>query len=109
MDQRNFSRKLFLGNVWVNPVSKGKRFAANALNISQGGLDLFCNQFLAVGQVVELLLRANPTQEKKLHGRVANVRVEPDGNIIGIDFAFPLSTEEKQKLYEDLGIKTSHE
>jgi hypothetical protein len=106
MNQREFSRKLFLGNVWVNPIPKGKRFAANALNIGQGGLDLFCHQFLEVGHAVELLLRADPTEEKKLHGRVTNIRVEMDGNIMGIAFACPLSPEEKQTLYKTLGVKT---
>ena len=55
---RKFSRKLYLGNVWVKPLPGGTTIAATALNLSRNGLALFANQSLGIGQQVELVLRA---------------------------------------------------
>ena len=109
MNNRKFSRKIFLGNVFVCPRPKGSRFAANALTFSQGGLSIFSPQYLQVGQAVEIILRADLVQGKTFHGRIVNSRVDTEGTILGIAFACPLSDEEKKSLQEKLNIRVSHE
>jgi len=105
MDRQQFSRRVYLGNVLVSPLPHGKRFAGNALNIS--GLEIFCRNFLEQGCQVELLLRAGVALQNKRLGHVTSVRVDVDGNVLKIDFNCPLSPEEKQTLYKELGVKIS--
>jgi hypothetical protein len=52
--ERKFSNRIFLGNVWVRPLAGGSPLAANAVSLNRGGLTLFCNRSLEVGQTVEL-------------------------------------------------------
>jgi hypothetical protein len=107
MNRRKYSRRVYLGNVLVSPLRIGRRFFANALNISQGGLELFCRDFLDQGSSVELqMLDASPPRQKML-GKVTNVRVDVEGNVLGISFASPLTAEEKEALFKELKVRNS--
>ncbi len=107
MNRRKYSRRVYLGNVLVSPLRIGRRFFANALNISQGGLELFCRDFLDQGSSVELqMLDASPPRQKML-GKVTNVRVDVEGNVLGISFASPLTAEEKEALFKELKVRKS--
>ena len=107
MNRRKFTRKVYLGDVKIWTVPHGKWFDASAINISQGGLELYCNYFLEPNHLVKLIIQAEKTRAKTLYGRVTNVRVEIEGNVLGIAFACPLSAEDKQTLFRELGVKIS--
>ena len=104
-----FSHRIFLGNVWVQPLAGGSPLAANAISLNRGGLTLFCNRFLEVGQAVELMLRGGSSRGSTgdfiFQGHVAHVRVDTDGNTIDFTFTRVLSDEEMQVLENKLGIK----
>ena len=103
---RRFERRRFLGDLIVRPLPGETRFSGNAINLNQGGLALFSNRSLAVGQSVELLfakgIARNLPHEAKC-GKVAYVSVQTEGNIIGIDFTRPLSADEMRSLETRLG------
>ncbi len=106
---RKFERKRFLAELSVRGLPRGSPFRVSALNVGQGGLALFARQFVAVGQPVELALpissAASPSSSCTLEGRVTYARAEPEGNIIGIAFAKPLSAQELEALEVSLGAK----
>src|SRR5437762_2705118 len=93
--ERKFTNKVYLGQVQVRPVSGaslpsfgGTFIAANAINVNRGGLSLFTSRFLEVGQAVELELGGDACghcgADYSFSGRVAQVHVETEGNIIDI-------------------------
>jgi len=98
-----------LRDVLVRPLSQGSSFAGNLLDLARGGAALFAGRFVGVGQPVELALRtggsANAPGGPKLVGRVVYARAEPEGNIMGIAFARPLSSEELRAF--DTRLRTS--
>lgn len=108
MVPRKFDRNRFLVDVEVRSLAGVSPFTAHALDIGQSGLAIFARRFLDVGHHVELVFRPKRNlgfvDGQKLLGRVANARIESDGNIIGFSFACPLSTEELQKLQQSLGV-----
>ena len=107
--ERKFSNRIYLGNVWIRPLSGGSPLAGNAVSLSRGGLTLFCNRFLEVGQTVELMLRGGATRgsggDFTFQAQVAQVRVDTEGNTIDFAFTRVLSSEEMQVLENKLGIK----
>jgi hypothetical protein len=103
--ERKFSNRIFLGNVWVRPLSGGSPLAANAVSLNRGGLTLFCSRFLEVGQTVELMLRGRSAGDFTFQGQVTQVRVDTEGNMIDFTFTRVLSNEEMQVLETKLGIK----
>jgi hypothetical protein len=103
---RRFERRRFLGDLTVRPLPGESRFEANAINLNQGGLALFSNRSLAVGQPVELLFAKGTAKDLPAKGgKVAYVSVQTEGNIIGIAFAQPLSADEMRALETKLGTR----
>jgi hypothetical protein len=98
---RKFERRRLLGELLVRPLPGNARFGASAINLNPGGIALFSNRGLSVGQSVELFFGgpATPTPDDgKVVGRVAYVSVQTEGNLIGIAFAGVLGTDEMRAL-----------
>lgn len=105
---RAWERGVFLGEWRVRPLPDGTAFPAQSLNVGSGGLAVFCNRFLQVGQPVEVTLAIapqKPMNEQPLHGWVAYARVELDGNVLGIAFTRCLDPNEVRKLVQKLKVR----
>jgi hypothetical protein len=103
---RKFERRRLLGDLHVRPLPGNARFGASAINLNPGGIALFSNRGLSVGQSVELFFGGGaptPTpDEGKVLGKVAYVSVQTEGNLIGIAFARALGTDEMRALETNL-------
>ncbi len=107
---RKFDRNRFLVDVEVRSLEGVSPFTAHALDLGQSGLAIFARRFLPVGHPVELVFRparkAEPADACTIFGRVANARVESDGNVLGIYFAKELSDSEIKSLESALGVNS---
>jgi len=103
---RKFERRRCLGHASVRPVPGETSFRAEVLNLGQGGLGLFSSRFLEVGRQIEVTLQVGgktvTADVATRDGRIAAAKVLPDGNIMGIAFARPLTVAELKMLEENI-------
>lgn len=60
-----------------------------SINVSAGGLRVALDQPLAIGEVCVLRVRTAANHETIEHARVVWAREQPDGFLVGLQFALP--------------------
>jgi len=92
--RRKYERVRFLASASVISPAMKTRFQACVTSLGRGGLGLFSERFLEVGQQVELELTwTNPVgrvYKDRVQGTVVTSRVGVEGNTIGVQFTEPL-------------------
>jgi hypothetical protein len=92
--QRRFERIQFLASASVFSPATKTRFPAYVTTLGRGGLGLFSEGFLEVGQLVELELSwTNPGGQSfkdRVRGTIVVSQVGVEGNTMGVQFAEPL-------------------
>lgn len=105
---RKYDRTRFLVDVEITGHTGGNMFIGHAIDLAQAGISVFANRFVQTGQRIELKFRSGrnsyPAGESKICGTVVFVRVETDGNLLGISFATPLSVAEMDSMKRALGV-----
>ena len=100
--RRKFERVRFLASALVISPSTKARFQAHVTSLGRGGLGLFSEGFLEVGQAVELELTwTNPggqVSKDHLQGTVVASQVGIDGNTLGVQFTETLGQKNKTLL-----------
>lgn len=86
----------------MRPLPEGAPLPARVLDLGQSGLALFASWSLATGQLVEVAFPVGRPAVRvgldKHDGRVVRSRALPDGNVLGIAFARPLTADELELL-----------
>ena len=99
---RKFERKRILGEAVLRPLPYGAPLPVQVFDLAQSGLALFAGRSLALGDLVEMRFQVSPTAAggglENRDGRVARSRSLAEGNVLGIEFAQPLSVEELDRL-----------
>jgi len=100
--RRRYERVRFLASAWVSSSATKGRFQANVTTLGRGGLGLFTEGFVEVGQPVELELSwTNPVGQvfkDHLQGTVVASQVGVDGNTLGVQFTETLGPKNKALL-----------
>jgi hypothetical protein len=95
---RKFERKRLVGEVLVRRLPDGPTQSGQVLDLGQSGLSMYVSQCLPTGQLVEVVFRvsrdANQVGLVQHTGRVVRSRAHPDGNVLGLVFAQPLTDDE---------------
>ena len=93
---RKFERRSALGDAIVRPLT-GAALPASVLNLAQGGAALFVKQALAIGSPVEIsfpIQHGSPDDPQTLVARVVRSRADDSGNVVGVAFVRPLTSNE---------------
>jgi hypothetical protein len=100
--RRRYERVRFLASALVISPSTKARFQAYVTSLGRGGLGLFSEGFLEVGQAVELELTwTNPGGQvckDRLGGVVVASQIGIDGNTLGVQFTETLGQKNRALL-----------
>ncbi len=105
-EQRRFERVPFIRNGRLSVVPDGLPLEVSTIDLSQGGVGLFCSRFLERGEAVQISLQVGDGDGKPLietiMATVAYGRVEMEGNYLGIEFSYPISQASHPALWATL-------
>ena len=105
-EQRRFERIPFIRNGRLAVVPDGASLEVSTIDLSQGGLGLFCSRFMERGVPVQVSLQIGDDQGDTLietvKATVAFGRVEMEGNYLGIEFSYPISQVSHPALWDVL-------
>jgi hypothetical protein len=98
MTPRRFERRAAIGDAFVRRLTSAVALPASVLNLAQSGAALFAPHSLVIGETVEVSFPLDPAADSlgvgKRDARVVRSRAHTDGNVLGIVFTRPLTTEE---------------
>lgn len=104
--RRRYQRVPFLCPVELTALPEGRTFPARSLDISLGGVGVLSQIGLEREHLVSVaFLLGNGAQgriSERVMGRVAGLRADDTGNVIGIEFVEPLSTDKHPALLRKL-------
>jgi len=105
-EQRRFERVPFIRDGRLAAVPDGASLEVSTIDLSQGGVGLFCSRFMERGVPVQVSLQLGDDQGHTLietvMATVAYGRVEMEGNYLGIEFAYPISQASHPALWDAL-------
>ena len=105
VENRRYERASFSIDVTIRRPSDGLRCRGRSIDLSAGGMGIYCERFFAPGEHLRLgiTLRTAPTpQSFELDAIVRRAEVQDAGAILGVEFERPLSSAQEPALYGTL-------